>query len=106
MVYREHKGVVYEVHYPERSQKAWGFGASRLGEKITVKLGERMAPSEVWSRYRTLCAEGKPFDVGLEYLGERVHPSVILALGRLVRGECERFALWVPAREQLRLASG
>jgi hypothetical protein len=106
MLYREHKGIVYEVHYAERNQRAWGFGSAPLGEKVTVKFGERMAPHEVWSRYRTLCSGGAPFDVALEYLGERVDPSVILALGRLVNGECERFALWVPAREQLRLASG
>lgn len=106
MVYRHHKGVTYEVHYPERNQKAWGFGSAKLGENVAVKFGERMAPNEVWSRYRTLCAEGAPFDVALEFMGERVDPSVILAVGRLVSGECERFALWVPAREQLRAASG
>ncbi len=106
MVYRQHKGVTYEVHYPERNQKVWGFGSAKLGESAVVKFGERMAATEVWSRYRTLCAAGEPFDVALEYRGEHVDPSVILALGRLVSGECESFALWVPAREQLRLASG
>lgn len=106
MVYRQHNGVTYEVHYPERNQKVWGFGSAKLGEKVSVKFGERMAPNEVWSRYRTLCAEGEPFDLALEYRGEHVDPSVILALGRLVAGECERFALWVPAREQLQAASG
>jgi hypothetical protein len=73
---------------------------------VTLKFGERMAATEVWSRYRTLCAAGEPFDVALEYRGEHVDASVILALGRLASGECESFALWVPAREQLRLASG
>lgn len=106
MLYREHKGVTYEVHYPERNQKVWGFGSAKLGEAAVVRFGERMAANEVWSRYRTLCAEGEPFDVALEYRGEHVDPSVILALGRLVSGECERFALWVPAREQLKVASG
>lgn len=106
MVYRQHKDVIYEVHYPERNQKAWGFGSARLGERIAVKFGERMAAHEVWSRYRTLCSEGAPFDVALQYMGEEVHPSVILAVGRLASGECDRFALWIPAREQLRLASG
>lgn len=106
MVYRQHKGVTYEVHYPERNQKVWGFGSAKLGEMAAVKFGERMAAHEVWSRYRTLCAGGEPFDLALEYRGEHVDPSVILALGRLASGECDRFALWVPAREQLQAASG
>lgn len=106
MMYREHKGITYEVHYPERNQKLWGFGFAKLGESATVRFGERMAANEVWSRYRTLCAEGEPFDVALEYRGEHVDPSVILAVGRLASGECNSFALWVPARQQLKVASG
>jgi hypothetical protein len=100
--YRQHKGRIYEVHYPERNQKAWGFGSARLGEKATIRSGERMAAHEVWSRYRTLCAAGEPFDVELEFMGERVHQSVILAIGRLANGECDRFALWLPAQFRMK----
>lgn len=94
--YYERNGVAYQVHFPTPYERAWGFGAAKLGRTVVISDGP-LVPLEVWSRYRALCAAGDPFDIGLEYRGHRADPSVVLALGRLVSGEWDRFALCLPA---------
>jgi len=94
--YYERDGVAYLVHFPTPYERAWGFGCAKLGEPVAVGEGQ-LVPLEVWSRYRSLCAGGEPFDIALEYRGMRADPSVVLALGRLASGEWDRFALCLPS---------
>jgi hypothetical protein len=94
--YYERDGVAYLVHFPTPYERVWGFGSAKLGEPVEVCDGQ-LVPLEVWSRYRSLCAGGEPFDIALEYRGTRADPSVVLALGRLASGEWDRFALCLPS---------
>lgn len=94
--YYERNGVAYQVHFPTPYERVWGFGAAKLGQPVVIS-DDPLVPLEVWRRYRTLCAAGEPFDIKLEYRGLNVDPSVVLALGRLVSGEWDRFALCLPS---------